>query len=81
MNESDKTEAIQGLIKGFLEPVGSDFVEELVYQFLLTRGDTLGGSMRNVGGALATRKFTRTLLAILTLAGIPYHWFHSSAKT
>ena len=37
--------------------------------------------MRNVGGALATRKFTRTLLAILTLAGIPYHWFHSSAKT
>ena len=26
MNESDKTEAIQGLIKGFLEPVGSDFV-------------------------------------------------------
>lgn len=81
MNESDKTEAIQGLIKEFLEPAGSDFVEELVYRFLLTRGDTLGGSMRNVAGVLATRKFTRTLLAILALADIPYHWFHSSAKT
>ncbi|NJR64431.1 MAG: restriction endonuclease [Leptolyngbyaceae cyanobacterium CRU_2_3] len=81
MNESDKTEAIQGLVREFLEPAKPDFVEELVYRFLLTRGDTLGGSMRNIGGVLATRKFTRTLLAILTLAGIPYHWFHSSAKT
>ncbi len=81
MQEPDKTEAIQGLISEFLEPTGLDFVEELVYRFLLTRGDTLGGSMRNVGGVLAARKFTRALLAILTLAGIPYHWFHNSAKT
>ena len=81
MKEQDKTEAIQVLIGEFLEPAGADFVEELVYRFLLTRGDTLGGSMRNVGGGLAARKFTRALLAILTLAGIPYHWFHNSAKT
>ena len=54
----DKTEAIQGLIKNFLEPAGAGFVEELVFRFLLTRGDTLGGSMRNIGGALAQRKLT-----------------------
>ncbi len=39
----DKSDAIQGLIKNFLEPAGSDFIEELVFRFLLTRGDTLGG--------------------------------------
>jgi type II restriction enzyme len=77
----DKIEAIQGLIKEFLEPAGSDFVEELVYRFLLTRGDTLGGSMRNVGGVLAQRKLTRAIIATLSLANIHYYWLHATAKT
>lgn len=77
----DKTEAITGLIKNFLEPAGAAFVEELVYRFLLTRGDTLGGSMRNVGGALAQRKLTRALLAALTLAGNSCQWLHAGTST
>lgn len=76
----DKTEAVQGLIKNFLEPAGTRFVEELVFRFLLTRGDTLGGSMRNVGGALAQRKLTRAILASLTLANIKYRWQHSKTR-
>lgn len=82
LQPQDKIAAIQGLIKEFLEPVGSDkFVEELVYRFLLTRGDTLGGSMRNVGGALAQRKLSRSIIATLSLAGFSYNWLHSTAKT
>ena len=50
LQAEDKTEAIAGLIKNFLEPAGAKFVEELVFRFLLTRGDALGGSMRNIGG-------------------------------
>ncbi|QSJ20665.1 type II restriction endonuclease [Nostoc sp. UHCC 0702] len=76
----DKIEAINGLIKNFLEPAGANFVEELVFRFLLTRGDTLGGSMRNVGGALAQRKLTRAILSTLTIAGNKYHWQHSKTK-
>jgi len=72
----DKIEAINGLIKNCLEPAGAKFVEELVFRFLLTRGDTLGGSMRNVGGALAQRKLTRAILSTLTIAGLRYHWQH-----
>lgn len=53
LTTKDKTKAIQELIQNFLEPAGNKFVEELVFRFLITRGDTLGGSMRNVGGALA----------------------------
>ena len=79
MLPEDKTDAIKGLIKNFLEPAGDDFVEELVFRFLLTRGDTLGGSMRNLGGALAQRKFTRSLIAALTVDGVPYLWLHSSS--
>jgi hypothetical protein len=76
--ETDKTEAIDNLIAEFLEPAGTAFVEEVVYRFLLTRGDTLGGSMRNVGGVLAQRKLSRYLLAALTNAGIPYRWLHAT---
>jgi hypothetical protein len=76
----DKVVAINGLIKNFLEPAGAKFVEELVFRFLLTRGDTLGGSMRNVGGALAQRKLTRAIISSLTIAGIRYHWQHLKTR-
>jgi hypothetical protein len=77
----DKNEAIQGLIKNFLEPAGAAFVEELVFRFLLTRGDTLGGSMRNVGGVLAQRKLTRAIIYTLRLGGISYQWLHAATNT
>ncbi len=79
LQESDKKEAILGLIKNFLEPAGSNFVEELVFGFLLTRGDTLGGSMRNIGGALAQRKLTRSIIAHLTIAGKSCRWLRSES--
>jgi hypothetical protein len=80
LQAQDKAEAIQGLIKNFLEPAGANFVEELVFRFLLTRGDTLGGSMRNVGGVLAQRKVTRSIIATLKLAGKSYRWQDSDKK-
>ncbi|MGD0730593.1 MAG: AvaI/BsoBI family type II restriction endonuclease [Terracidiphilus sp.] len=69
MEEDDKTKAIAELITKFLEPAGPNFVEELVFRFLLTRGDTLGGSMRNVGGFLAQCKLCKALIAYLRLTG------------
>lgn len=76
----DKVEAIKELIRDFLEPAGAKFVEELVFRFLLTRGDALGGSMRNIGGALAQRKLTRAVLSCLTIAGIKYSWQHAKTR-
>jgi len=76
----DKIEVINGLIKNFLEPAGANFVEELVFRFLLIRGDTLGGSMRNVGGALAQKKLTRVILSTLKIAGVKYYWQHGKTK-
>ena len=78
--DSDKRDAIQGLIENFLEPAGSNFVEELVFRFLLTRGDTLGGSMRNIGGFMAQKKLTRALIAYLRLAGCQCQWLSNLSK-
>lgn len=81
LQPQDRVEAIEGLITNFLDPAGADFVEELVFRFLLTRGDTLGGSMRNVGGVLAQRKLSRAIISTLRIAGKPYQWLHSATKT
>lgn len=80
LTADNKREAIAGLIKNFLEPAGAKFGEELVFRFLLTRGEALGGSMRNVGGVLAQRKLTRAILSALTLAGVKYEWLHSKTR-
>jgi hypothetical protein len=80
LSEQSKKAAIDNLIQHFLAPAGQYFVEELVFRFLLTRGDSLGGAMRNVIGVLAQRKLTRALLSTLAIAGTPYHWQHQSTK-
>ncbi len=80
LQDADKREAVNGLIKNFLEPAGVNFVEELVFRFLLTRGDTLGGSMRNVGGFMAQKKLTRAILAYLKLERHKCQWLHGETN-
>lgn len=81
LQSEDKAEAIGGLIENYLRPAGTDFVKELVSRFLLTKNKTLGGLMRNVGGAMAQRKLTRALISVLALAGIPFWWLNSVNST
>lgn len=81
LQPDDKRTAVLGLIENFLEPAGEKFAEELVFRFLLTRGDTLGGSMRNVGGFMAQCKLTRSIIAHLKLADKNYRWLHAESNT
>jgi hypothetical protein len=74
LTEEDRTLAIKGLIEKFLEPAGDNFIDELVYRYLLTKGDALGGKARNLAGVLGERKFLRSLLSVFNLSGIDYQW-------
>jgi len=78
--EDDKTEAIKGLIEKFLEPAGKNFIDELIYRFLLTKGDSLGGSIRNLAGLLGERKFSRALISTLAIEAKNYRWLHAKSK-
>jgi len=80
LTENDKIIAIKGLIEEFLEPAGKSFIDELVYRYLLIKGDALGGKARNLAGSLGERKFLRTLLSVLNLAGIEYCWLDNESK-
>jgi type II restriction enzyme len=79
-NDDDKVKAISGLIENFLEPAGKGFVDEVVYRYLLIKGDSLGGSMRNIVGAIAQQKFVRTLLSNLSVSGTNYLWLDNKTK-
>lgn len=69
LTDLDQTKAIEKLIDEFLSPEGEDFVDELVYRFLLTRGDSLGGKMRNLAGRLGEQRFIRMLTATCAVGG------------
>lgn len=77
LQDEDKDKAVAELVRNFLMPAGADWIDELVFRFLLTRGDTLGGSMRNAGGLLAQRKLTRAIIPALTITGRSYQWLSS----
>ena len=78
--DENKTEAIQGLIKRFLEPAGDAFVEEWIYRFLLVKGDSLGGQARNLAGKLGEQKFIRAMISSFDLAGIHYLWLERDTE-
>jgi hypothetical protein len=73
--------AINEFIKNFLIPAGDKFKEELIFRFLLTKGDSLGGSMRNIVGALAQRKLNTSILAALRMSGKTYMWLDENSKS
>ncbi|MCB0396843.1 MAG: hypothetical protein KDD36_09330 [Flavobacteriales bacterium] len=74
----DETIAIKGLIDEFLEPAGRQFVDELVYRYLLIKGDALGGQARNLAGTLGERMFLRTLLSIFNLYKVDVQYLDSN---
>lgn len=80
LQDSDRRNAILALIENYLEPQGDNWIEELLYRFLLTRGDSLGGMMRNIAGALAQRKTTRAILSTLGVIGEAYRYWDSESN-
>ena len=78
--EKDKDIAINELIRNFLEPAGRYFIDELVYRYLLIKGDSLGGSMRNLVGTMAQQKLICTLLSNMSVMGVCFEWLDNETK-
>lgn len=79
-DNEDKDKAIEELIKKFLIPAGKEFVDELVYRFLLICGDTIGGEMRNYVGKMAQIKLVKNLLSAINLSQLEYDIMYSSKR-
>lgn len=74
-DEAAKTKAITQLVEKFLEPAGPNFVDELVCRYLLTKGDSLGGQMRNIYDKLAKIQLMRNILVALNFEDVGYETY------
>lgn len=74
LTEQDQTAAIKELIEKFLKPAGVNYVDEVIYRYLLIKGDAVGGTMRNRIGALGQEKLIRAILSCMNVRGIHYSW-------
>ncbi len=63
--DDELRESIRAVLNTIRAQADDHFREEILYRYLLTRGDTLGGEMRNITGALAQGRFTKTLVQVL----------------
>ncbi len=70
--EEDRRFAMSEFAEKYLQAAGNQFVDELVMRFMLTRGETLGGTMKNVVGYLAEVRLQRAIIASLNLRGKPF---------
>jgi len=80
LGEEGCEETIKEFIKKFLVPAGNKFQEELLFRFLLTKGDALGGKMRNIVGALSQRKLCLSIISSLRLSDIQFSVLLSSSN-
>lgn len=69
-SEHELSESIRTELDAIGKRCGAIFREEMLYRFLLTKGDALGGQMRNITGALAQMKFTSALVQALQNKGM-----------
>ncbi len=64
--------AVRSALQQIAERAGDGWQDEIVSRYLLTRGDTLGGSMRNLTGTRANKMFaSRTIVALRKVGAQP----------
>ena len=74
--EAELREAIKPVLDLITKKSGGDFRTEILYRFLLTRGDTLGGEMRNVTGESGPTKFIAAVIKAAKERGLEHAVFH-----
>ena len=80
LNEGDQTMAIQELIEKFLKPAGNAYIDEVIFRYLLVKGDAVGGTMRNKIGALGQEKLIRAIFSSMSVRGILCEKMSSETK-
>lgn len=66
LTEAELNGAIRKVLTRTYKEARSEFRENILYRYLLTKGDTLGGSMRNLTGASAGTKLTKKIIKRLS---------------
>lgn len=80
LNEEDQTLAVQELIEKFLKPAGSNYIDEAIFRYLLIKGDTVGGIMRNRIGKLGQKRLIRMIFSVMNVRAIHCNKLSTDSK-
>lgn len=80
LNEEDQTLAVQELIEKFLKPAGSNYIDEAIFRYLLIKGDTVGGIMRNRIGKLGQERLIRMIFSVMNVRAIHCNKLSTDSK-
>lgn len=67
LTDDDKKQILQEFEEKVIRPCGQKYIDEIVYRYLLSLGEQLGGKMRNVIGDIAREKLSRCIIAQLRI--------------
>lgn len=70
LSEAELESALLQILEDIRSRSTEGWRQEIIYRFLLTRGDTLGGSMRNITGALGGMQLSKAIVETLLQSGI-----------
>jgi len=80
LDTNDDEIVLTAFIDKCLKPAGHQFIEEAMYRYLLTKGDAVGGEMRNRIGAMAQDKLVRKFLSLFAVRNINYSYLDKNTK-
>ncbi len=66
LTQAELNSAIKKVLIHIQKVAGSGFREDILYRYLLTKGDSLGGSMRNLTGSCAGNQLTKKIIQKLS---------------
>lgn len=72
LSDIDKERLLVDFIDQILIPSGKNYIDEIIYRYLLTSGDALGGKMRNIVGSIANEKLNRFVISQLQICEISF---------
>ncbi|MDX2254933.1 MAG: AvaI/BsoBI family type II restriction endonuclease [Pseudanabaenaceae cyanobacterium bins.39] len=78
LSNSDKERLLIDFIDKVLIPCGQEYIDEVIYRYLLTSGDALGGKMRNIVGSIANEKLNRFVISQLQICQIDFYFATNS---
>ncbi len=81
LSEDDLNEILAEFIREFLEPAGKNYIDELIYRYLLTLGDALGGRMRNLVGSIANEKLTRSIISQIEISNLEFDFYIKTSNS
>jgi hypothetical protein len=70
MSPENMTIAAVKVLEDIFQNDREDFADQVVYRYLLTRGDSLGGSVRNIVGSVASTNLSNLVIRALEQKGI-----------